>query len=165
MRLITDSDLAIEIRWLCFYCIQSVISNYSVPFPLCSERPQSSWNWQGPLETIWSSTPFTQNPLKHINQAHVHVAFEYVQARRYLSGQPVPDLCHPHSKYLFAHVQSELSVFQFVPTTSHPISGHHWQEWGPIFLTPSLQILTCHQSDPSWAFPRLLDGVVRVVLS
>ena len=42
----------------------------------------------------------------------------WISPKRRLSsplGQPVPVLCHPHSKEVLPHIQTELPVFQFVP--------------------------------------------------
>ncbi|XP_009664474.2 polyprenol reductase isoform X4 [Struthio camelus] len=43
--------------------------------------------------------------LEHIAQDHIQTGFEYLQGRRlhYLSGQPVPMLCHPHRRRWFTH--------------------------------------------------------------
>ncbi|XP_068788224.1 uncharacterized protein [Struthio camelus] len=71
------------------------------------------------------------------------MAFEYLQGRRlhYLSGQPVPMLCHPHSEEVLSQVQVELPVVQFLPIASCPVAGHHGEEAGLILLTLPLQIL------------------------
>jgi len=34
----------------------------------------------------------------------------------------------------------ELPMLQFVPVAPCPVSGHHWKEFGPILLTPTLEI-------------------------
>lgn len=52
-----------------------------------------------------------------------------------LSGQPVPALCHPCCKEVSLHVQVELSVLQFVPVVSYPVTGHNRKESSPILLT------------------------------
>ncbi|XP_068793723.1 lebercilin isoform X2 [Struthio camelus] len=54
-----------------------------------------------------------QSHLEHVAQDPVQTAFEDLQRRRlhHLSGQPVPVLCHPHSKEVFPQVQRELPVF------------------------------------------------------
>ena len=37
-------------------------------------------------------------------------------------------------------IQTELRVLHFVPVAACPVAGHHWKEYGPILLTPTLQI-------------------------
>lgn len=58
-----------------------------------------------------------------VTQDCVQMAFEYLWGRRLhsLSVQPVPVLCHPHSKEFLPHVQAELCVFQFfvLPLITH----------------------------------------------
>lgn len=118
-----------------FYCVQFIISSYFVPFPFLFERSQNSWNRQGPLKATWSSTLFTQIPLKHINQGHAHVAFEYLQGRRYLPGQPVPVVCHPHSKtFLLVFSQNflcsslcPLPLILSLGTTDKSVAPSSWQ--------------------------------------
>lgn len=39
--------------------------------------------------------------------------------------QLVPVLCYPHSKEDLPHVQTEISVFQFVPITPCLVTAHH----------------------------------------
>jgi len=34
----------------------------------------------------------------------------------------------------FPYVQTELLMFEFVPTASCPVMGHHWKEPGSIFF-------------------------------
>uniref|UniRef100_A0A8B9Q4U4 Transmembrane protein 19 n=1 Tax=Apteryx owenii TaxID=8824 RepID=A0A8B9Q4U4_APTOW len=80
---------------------------------------------------LWRSSSPTlllkQGHLEHVAQDPVQVGFEYLQGWRLhnLSGQPVPVLCHPHSKEVFHYVQLELPVFQFVPIASCPVTGPH----------------------------------------
>ncbi|XP_068785779.1 uncharacterized protein [Struthio camelus] len=96
---------------------------------------------------LWrSSSPnplLKPGPLEHIAQDRVQAGFEYLQGRRlhYLSGQPAPVLCHPHSQEVFPHLHKELPVFQCAPVASHPVTGHHGEETGLILSTPPLQIL------------------------
>lgn len=42
-------------------------------------------------------------------------------------------------KKVFWNVQTEHSVFQFVPIASAPVSGHHWKEPGLVSFAPSPQ--------------------------
>ena len=39
--------------------------------------------------------------------------------------KPVPVLSHPHSRKVFPAVQRESLVFQVVPITAGPVTGHH----------------------------------------
>jgi len=41
------------------------------------------------------------------------------------SGQPVPVLCHPHSKKVLPRVCMELPVLQSVPVAPSSVAGHH----------------------------------------
>ena len=61
-----------------------------------------------------------------IEQDHVQTAFECLQEWRlhHLPGQLIPLLSHPDSEKVFPNVQTEPSVFQFVPIASCPVSGH-----------------------------------------
>ena len=58
---------------------------------------------------------------------HVQRGFECLQGGRFLnlSGQPVPVITHPHNKKVLPDIQTEPPVFQFVPITSGPVTGHH----------------------------------------
>lgn len=56
-----------------------------------------------------SSSPdplLKQVHLEQIAQNHIQVNFEYLQKRRFhnFSAQPLPVLCHPHSKEAFPHI-------------------------------------------------------------
>lgn len=68
------------------------------------------------------------------------MAFEYLQRERLhsLSGHPVPVLSHPHSGKVFPDVKRELSVFQFVPMVSSPVTGHQQKEPGSLLFLCSL---------------------------
>lgn len=80
---------------------------------------------------LWrSSCPallLKQGHLEPVAQDHVQMAFEYLQGWRLdnFSGQPVPVLGHPYSEKVFPDVQTEPPVFQSVPITSGPVTGHH----------------------------------------
>ena len=41
---------------------------------------------------------------------------------------------------ILPHAQTELPVLQFVPIAPCPVAEHHWKEFGPILLTPTLEI-------------------------
>ena len=61
-----------------------------------------------------------------------------------------------HSEKLFPDVRTELPVFQFVPTASGPVPGHHWKEPGSVLLGTHL----CHCSlliPEHWRHPILLN--------
>jgi len=92
-----------------------------------------------------SSSPTLLPKQGHLQQAAqdlAQAALEYLQRRRLhnLPGQTVPVLCHPQREEVLPHVQMELPVLQFVPIAPCPVSGHHWKEFGPILLTPTLQV-------------------------
>ena len=92
-----------------------------------------------------SSSPTLLPKQAHLQQAaqdRVQEGLEYLQRRRIhnLPGQPVPVLRHPQREEVLPPVQAELPVLQFVPIASCPVTGHHWNELGPILLTPTLQI-------------------------
>ena len=84
-----------------------------------------------------------QGHLEQATQDLVQAGFEYLQRRRIrnLPGQPVPGLRHPQGEEVLPCVQLKLPVLQFVPIAPCPVTGHHWQEFGPILLTPTLQML------------------------
>ena len=111
---------------------------------------------------LWGSSSSTPLPKQgHLQQAVqdlVQAGSEYLQRRRIhnLSAQPVPVLCHPQSKEVLLHVQTELPMLQFVPVAPCPVTGHHWKESGPILLTPTLQIFRGISKVPSQ--PSLLQA-------
>lgn len=96
------------------------------------EEFQLFWKLSSPIPLV------KQLCLEQVTQNHVWVGFEYHQSRRLhrLPVQPVPVLCCP-DKYVLYN-----SVLQFVPITSCPVTRHHWKEFNPLLLTPSLQIVT-----------------------
>jgi len=65
-------------------------------------------------------------------------------------------LCHPQREEVLPHVQTELPVLQFVPVASCPVAGHHLKEFGPILLTPTLEIFIDIYKVPSQ--PSLLQA-------
>jgi len=74
-----------------------------------------------------SPTPLPKHGcLQQITQDLVQVGLEYLQRTRlhHLPGQPVPVLRHPQKEVL-PHVQTELSILQFVPIAPCPVAGHH----------------------------------------
>jgi len=79
------------------------------------------------------------------------VGLEYLQRRRLhnLPGQPVSGLRHPQREEVLPHVQLELPVLQFVPIAPCPVAGHHSKEFGPILLTPTLNIFIGIYTVPS----------------
>jgi len=92
-----------------------------------------------------SSSPTPLPKQGHLQQAAqdcIQAGLKYLQRRRLhnLPGQPVPMLHHPQSKEVLPHVQMELLMLQFVPLAPCPVAGHHCKEFGPILLTPILQI-------------------------
>lgn len=85
------------------------------------------------------------NP-EHVTQDYIPV---YLRGGRLhnLSGHSGPMLGHPHSNKVFPDVQTEPSVFQFVPTPSGPVVvlssgntviGHHQKEPDSVVFPPSL---------------------------
>ena len=91
-------------------------------------------------------------------QHRVQAGLKYLQRRRLHSpsGQPVPGLRHPQREEVLPHVQLELPLLQFVPIAPCPVAGHHWEESGPILLTPTLQIFMGISKVPSQ--PSLLQA-------
>ena len=112
-----------------------------------------------PILLLQTGSPRTHSPGSYL------VVFEYLHRRRLrnLSGQPVPVLCHPHSKEVISHVQMELSLLQFGPTASFPVSRHLCKQPGPILLIPSLKILVHINKIPSQ--PSFLQAKSSVSLS
>jgi len=81
-------------------------------------------------ELCESSGPTTLPKQGHLEQAAqdlLQAGFEYLQRRRLhnSSGQAVPVLCHPKSKEVLPHVQTELPMLQFVPVAPCPVAGRH----------------------------------------
>ena len=104
----------------------------------------------------------SSGPIPRPKQGHLehpkHVGLEYLQRRRLhnLRGQPVPALCHPQREEVLPHVQLELPMLQFVPIAPCPVARHHWKEFGPILLTPTLVIFISIYKVPSQ--PSLLQA-------
>ena len=91
-----------------------------------------------------SSTSLSkQGHLQQAAQDLVQAGLEYLQRRRlhHHLGQPVPVLHHAQREEVLPHVRTELPVLQFVPIAPCPVAGHHCKEFGPILLSPTLQIL------------------------
>lgn len=65
--------------------------------------------------------------LKLVVQSCVQLGFEYLKGwtLHSLSGKLVPVLNHAHSKKVFPDVQTEFSVFQFVPIAYCPVTVCH----------------------------------------
>jgi len=74
-----------------------------------------------------------------VAQESIQEGLEYFQRRRLhkLSGHPVPELYHSHSKEFLSIVQMELAVFQFVPTALCSVTGQHQKRPVHIHLTPA----------------------------
>ena len=99
---------------------------------------------------VWRDLCGSSNPTPLLKQGHlqqaaqdlVQAGLEYLQRGRLhnIPGQPVPMLRHPQREEVLPHVQMELPVLQFVPISPCPVAGHHRKEFGPILLTPTLQI-------------------------
>ena len=124
---------------------------------LSNHRITESQNGRG----YGSSSPTLLPKQGHLQQAAeelVQVGLEYLQRKRLhnLPGQPVPVLRHPHREEVLPHVQVELPMLQFVPIAPCPVTGHHWKEFGPILLTPTLQIFLGIYKVPSQ--PSLLQA-------
>ena len=99
-----------------------------------------------------------QGHLQQAAQDLVQAGLEYLQRRRLHkpSGQPVPGLRHPQREEVLPPVQTELPLVQFVPIAPCPVAGHHWEESGPVLLTPTLQIFLGISKVPSQ--PSLLQA-------
>lgn len=74
----------------------------------------------GPLEAIWSNPLLKQGHPKQVDQDQVQVAFEDLQAGRLhsFSWQPVPLLSPLNSEKVFAGVQRETPMFQFLKVST-----------------------------------------------
>ena len=85
-----------------------------------------------------------QGYLQQAAQDLVQAGLEYLQRKRVhnLPGRPVPVLRHPQREEVLPCVQTELPMLQFVPVVPSPVAGHHWKEFGPILLTPTLKVFT-----------------------
>ena len=92
---------------------------------------------------VTQTTPLPkQGHLQQAAEDLVQAGLEYLQRRRLPSpsGQPVPGLRPPQKEEVLPHLQLDLPLLQFVPIAPCPVTGHHWKEFGPILLTPTLQI-------------------------
>jgi len=144
-----DSFLFINF-WMIFACKNK----------LCHRITESlnGWGWIGPqIKARRSSGPTTllkQGHLEQVAKDGVQMTFEYLQGQMVhnLSGQPIPLLIYPHSEEVFPNVKMGPPVFQCVPTTSCPVTGHHWKGSGYIFCTPS-DIYVHWRDPPSLLFP------------
>lgn len=69
------------------------------------------------------------------------IGFKYLWKRRLhsLPQQPVPVLCHLHSKEVLLYVCVE-PFFQFLPVAPCPVTEHRQKDPGPIHLIPAHQI-------------------------
>lgn len=68
--------------------------------------------WRSPSPTYL----LMQVHLEQIAQVCTQAGFQYLQRRlQNLSWQPVPVLCHSHSKQVFAHIQMELPNLCLLP--------------------------------------------------
>ena len=91
---------------------------------------------------LWRSSCATPLPKQDHQEQVVHdrvqMAFDHLQGwwHHNLSGEPVPVLSHSHSKNEFPDVQMRPPVFQFVPSVSGPITGHHWRKPSSILFAP-----------------------------
>ena len=67
--------------------------------------------------------PDKEGSLQQVAQESIQMGLEYLQRIKLhnTSGQPVPVLCHPHSKEVISHVHMELSMFQL---DSYPLDIH-----------------------------------------
>lgn len=79
-----------------------------------------------------------------------------------LSGQSVPVLItFVVKKKMFSCYEIEFHVFQFVPITSFPVSGHYWEQFDFYNFIPSHQGIIYAEKIPlrlffpSWAVPKL----------
>ena len=105
---------------------------------------------------LWRSlcpTPLLkQGHLDTVAQDHVQMGSEYLQGWRLhnISGQPIPVLCHLHSKKVF---RRHLLCFSVCPSPL-VLSLHHWKEPGSnLFTLPSS--ISVHWDPPE---PSLLQA-------
>ena len=99
---------------------------------------QNSRGWRASLEIIESNPLLKLVPYSRSGK-HPDGCW-WSEKKTPQPGMPFLMLLHSDSKYVFLHVCVEIPVFQFVPVTPRPVTGHHWKEPGPIHLTSTLQI-------------------------
>jgi len=90
--------------------------------------------------------------LKPLALDHVQSDFEYLQVWRLhrLCEQLVLMFNSPHSNKKWGFVfRGNILCFSLCPLTA---TGHHWEESGSIFFTPSLQVLIYMNKIPPCAF-------------
>lgn len=67
--------------------------------------------------------------------------------------QPPGEICasaQPPSQWnIFPNFHVDPSVFQFMPTASYPVNGHHWEKSISIFCASSLQVFAHINRIPS----------------
>jgi len=66
-----------------------------------------------------------------------------------------PSQCSLILKEAFSHVQIELPVLHFIPTAFGPVTGHPWEDSGPVLSALSFQLLIQTDVSLSLLFSRL----------
>ena len=81
---------------------------------------QNCWGWKGPLEIIQSNAPAKAGSLDQAAQVGIQVGLKCLQRRRlhYISGQPVPVLCHPYCEEVLTHIYHNFLCFSLWPFPS-----------------------------------------------
>ena len=79
---------------------------------------QNHFIWKGPLEAIWSPTPYSEEGYPQVEQViHSPVLpdLECLQERgiHHCSGQPAPVPHHTYCKKFLPYIQSKYSLFSF----------------------------------------------------
>lgn len=89
------------------------------------------------LISAQARTPWAGTPRAGIHRPKFS---QLLKISREGTPQPVPMLCHLHSKKVLPSIQSEHPVLQFVPIISCPGNEYHWKELGSVLCASSLQV-------------------------
>lgn len=81
---------------------------------------------EGTLRSSGPSPLLKQGHLERVAHDHIQAGFEYLQGKK-LHNPPgsVFQRSVPSQYRIFLHIHVELTVFQFVPVASCPVTGHH----------------------------------------
>jgi len=99
---------------------------------------------------LWVQPLLKQGHPQQGDQDHVQAAFSPGRRPHNFHGQPVPVLCHPHSTEVLSEGQRQSPVFQFVPVSPWPGTGHHCKECSSVFFAPPFRYLWALMRSP-WA--------------
>lgn len=99
---------------------------------------QNGWGWQGPLGPSVPTLAQAGTPRVGCQGTHPSSFWRSPRRLHIFSGQPVPMLCHQHSKEVLPGVQRKPLVFQILSTVSCNGSGYLCKVPGFILYTTSL---------------------------